>query len=187
MSGVIDSPSCELEICFHISGQTCSCSARRSFREELTYPPRVSAERANTDLISAPQAQSWLPTRKARLLCLHPTMETRHRLAELTLPLFCPAVGLAEAAVLWWGGVSWPSYCLDGSYGAVGEVNLYYKGSYLLPATIFSNGNRLHWLNLLMERTVWSCCRTGQIAVADQQDSACLPWEGRITRSWVCE
>lgn len=31
-----------------------------------------------------------------------------------------------------------------------GEVNLCHKDSYLLPATIFSSGNRLHCLNLPM-------------------------------------
>lgn len=158
MSGMIDSPSCELVICFYISGQTCSCSARRSFREGLIYLLFLSTSRKSCDLIlilywsysCSTSSELWLPTRRARLLCLHPTMEARHRLAELTLPHFYPAVELAEAAVLWWGGVSWPAHGPDGSCGALGEVNLCDKGSYLLPATIFSNGNRLHCLNLPM-------------------------------------
>lgn len=46
--------------------------------------------------------------------------------------------------------VSWPAHCPAGSCSAVGEVNLCDKASYLLSATIFSSGNRLHCLNLPM-------------------------------------
>lgn len=65
----------------------------------------------------------WLPAEKQDFF-LDLTSETTHRLAELTLPHFCPAVGLAEAAGLWSGGVSWPAHCPAGSCGAVDEVNL---------------------------------------------------------------